>query len=645
MLLIFAIIFSFSGCRPPETTQTTRDQQQNLQRADRGEALIDAVADQLADLASGVDTELRTPTKILDSTKTSNGADMMAVAIADPQNPAGTINVIGVAFGNAQFKDRGVRSGDILKYYILEDETLDPERKDAGFDRKLAREFTIGQVIDNNTLIIEGGLSKPIVDPAKVEVWRNFDDRLEEINRHLLDYTRKQQPPLNWEPGPDNQVIVQVIAWLNQWLQQVEPKSDWKRDPLIDSLDKELLENKTLEDMLSLKSLAAQTFDAGDGHLVQEAVWLRDISRWAQGDDFNDLQRATELFDWTIRNVQLVADDDARPHRPWRTLAEGRGTANERAWVFALLCRQQSLDVVMLKISSIDSKGQSADNPPSALRPPPVDLPALLLDGQLYLFDTRLGLPIPGPGGAGVATLAQVQQDDAVLRQLDLENAPYRLNSDSFKNVTAAVVASPFELSRRARQLESKLTGDRHLMLSVAPSQIAERLKSIPTLAGVELWDVPFRTLRDQLSLDETQRTLEALAFEPLAKRPYLWKARMLHFQGRRQHDAKAKDEGIDDHRDSAKLYMHPSVRPTDEKIASISSADQRRVDTIAKQAATLWIGNLLFDEKKFDVAESWLRRAAAGSESSPWASSTRYNLARSLVSQNKFDEAVKLLE
>ena len=36
-------------------------------------------------------------------------------------------------------------------------------------------------------------------------------------------------------------------------------------------------------------------------------------------------------------------------------------------------------------------------------------LPAVLLDKQLYLFDTELGLPVPGPGGQGIATLAQVR--------------------------------------------------------------------------------------------------------------------------------------------------------------------------------------------------------------------------------------------
>jgi hypothetical protein len=236
-----------------------------------------------------------------------------------------------------------------------------------------------------------------------------------------------------------------------------------------------------------------------------------------------------------------------------------------------------------------------------------------------------------------------VQQDDAILRQLDLEDAPYPLTSDDLKKVVACIVASPFELSRRAMQLESKLTADNHLVLTVAPSDVAERLKSIPALSGVKLWTVPFRTLHQQLLLGQTERTHEALAFEPFAKRPLLWKARMRHLQGRRQRDAKSEDEGLDDHREARQLYA--KVRPTDAKIARVASVDERRVDTTAKMAATYWLGLLSFDAGSFDVGEDWFRRAVPDNADLPWTAGTRFNLALSLAAQNKFDEAVKLLE
>jgi len=659
-LVSVLIVFFLPGCKEPEATTDTRAQQASLQRADRGEALIDAAAAQLADLPSGVDTELRPPTPILDASKSANGADVMAICTRQPSAPDGPLNAVSVSSQNSRFRGVGVRSGDILRFFIVPDETLDEQRRQEGFGRHLAMEFTVSQVVDDFNLFLEKGVSPTVaknyvgqmigdqsllndallaqglIIPAKIEIWRNVDDRLRDITRVLLDYVQKQQPAIHWEPGPDKQVLLKVVEWLNQWLRQVDPETEWKRDPLIDDIEPALLDSDKLKSMLGASALAAQVFEPGDGQLLQEAVWLRDISRWAQGDDFNDLARATALFDWTIRNVQLMADDDALPHRPWRTLIDGRGTANERAWVFSLLCRQQSLDVVMLEISSADGDSEGAAT---------TYLPAVFLDGQLHLFDTRLGLPIPGPGGAGVATLAQVQQDDAILRQLDLEDAPYPLKSVDFNKVAACVVASPFELSRRAMQLESKLTGDNHLVLTVVPSNVAERLKSVRSLNRVKLWDVPFRTIHDQLALSEEERTREALAFEPFAKRPLLWKARVRHFQGRHEPDAKYEEDDLDDHREAAKWYTSRQVRPPDTKIARVTSADERRVDTTAKLAATYWVGLLSFDEGKFEIAEDWLRRANPDNEESLWASGTRYNLARTLEAQNKLDEAAKLLD
>jgi hypothetical protein len=270
-------------------------------------------------------------------------------------------------------------------------------------------------------------------------------------------------------------------------------------------------------------------------------------------------------------------------------------------------------------------------------------LAALVLDGQLHLFDMRLGMGVPG--STGFATLAQVQQDDSLLRKNDLPGSPYPLSSDQLKNVVAYIVADPFDLSRRARQLELELTGDNHLVLSSDPSELANRLKSMPGLSGVALWPLPFETLRDQLRLGRAARHREALAYEPFAMRPVLWKARTRHFQGRRQIDPKSPDEGLDDHREAAQLYTSKSVRPPDRLIARATLAEERRIMAIAKQNATYWVGLLSLDDHKLDVAADWLSRPELMAADSPWSSGTRYNLSRTREAQKKIDEAIKLLE
>jgi hypothetical protein len=651
LLFAFIAVIALAGCREPEAAQDTRAQQEKLQREGRGEALIEAARGQLSDLPAAVDTELRPPTAILDASKTPDGQEMLAIAAANPNVEGNPVNIIGVPAGNGRFRVFDVRSGDILKYYIIKDETVDEERQLSGFSKQLAKDLTVAQVVDDNTLLIEGSLPEQVFEPTRMEIWRNMDDRLEEINEKLVRYAERRLPALGWEPGPDDRVLAQIVVWLNQWQRQSEPRVDWKRDPLLDSIDGQLLANATLKEMLAAPALSATIFDAYDVQQVQEAVWLRDISRWAQGDNFNDLARATALFDWTIRNIQLAPDDGAPPHRPWRTLVEGRGTAEERAWVFALLCRQQGLDVVILELPTTTTEaGADTDGKTPPASETKFWLPALVSKDQLYLFDTRLGLPVPGPNGGGVATLAQVQQDDALLRQLDLDNSTatpanrYPVDAIAAKGAVVRIVASPFELSRRALQLQSKLTGDNHLVLTTAPSEFAERLKKeVPGIVDVKLWNKPFRMLSDQLTLGLDDRTKEAIAFEPFAKRPLLWKARMRHFQGRRP-NAGADEDALDDHREAAQLYTSKQVRPSDVKIARVSSPDARRVDTLAKQNATYWVGLLSFDEGKVDVAADWLRRVNTDGDS-PWAAGVRYNLARALEAQKKFEDAAKLLE
>ena len=45
---------------------------------------------------------------------------------------------------------------------------------------------------------------------------------------------------------------------------------------------------------------------------------------------------------------------------------------------------------------------------------------AALIDDKAYLFDARLGLEVPGPGGQGVATLEQADSDPSILERMNL---------------------------------------------------------------------------------------------------------------------------------------------------------------------------------------------------------------------------------
>jgi hypothetical protein len=492
-------------------------------------------------------------------------------------------------------------------------------------------------------LLIESGLNQSVMPARKIEIWRYANDRLKEIHQKLSQYEVYRLPEIAWEPAPGDSVLTQVMAWLNQWIRQSDPKTDWQRDPLIDTLDANLRSEAKLAAQISPTTLGARAFQPDDARHIQEAIWIRDISRWAHGDGFDDVARATAIFDWTVRNIQLEADDDSVPHRPWQMLLFGRGAAEQRAWVFVRLGRQLGLDVVILSLPpAAAADGISAPKNTAAK----FWLPALFSEGQLYLFDTRFGLPLPSPDGKGVATLEQVRKDDSLLRKLDIDDAKYPVTAETLKTVEIDVVADPFSLSRRASQMEANLSGDDRLSLAAKPNELAGRLKSVPGVSVIRLWNFPFKTLSEQLLLGKSARHRDALEFEPFAMRPGLWKGRTRHFQGRHE---EALGDNLDrkpkDNKKTSDGYLSKSVRPTGSEIAQSSSEDKRRVDTMSKLSAAYWVGLMSFDDGKFAVAQSWLSRPELTAAGSPWVFGATYNLARALEAQGKFDEAASLLE
>src|SRR5262249_25370124 len=157
----------------------------------------------------------------------------------------------------------------------------------------------------------------------------------------------------------------------------------------------------------------------------------------------DDLARVRRVFDWVMRQVQLVPAGSfgrsplgpafARPYdvlvRGMANEQDGTGWA-ERAWLFMALCRQLDIDVGLITYSKgntvdalLSPKAQAA---PRAARPRIVWICAALIDDKAYLFDTRLGLEVPGPGGQGVATLEQALADPSILERMNIPGlAPY----------------------------------------------------------------------------------------------------------------------------------------------------------------------------------------------------------------------------
>jgi tetratricopeptide (TPR) repeat protein len=506
--------------------------------------------------------------------------------------------------------------------------------------------------------------------------------------------------------GRDEKPAVRTIFYLNQWLSSEPAASEaWKPDRLLESLPRAFrstpgLDSRQLErlqfhgddfDDLQFvqflqQNLLLKDFAFGDNRYIQQNLWLRDIAqrvrrepppaRWQAWfkeieksvglPESEQLMAAERLLDWTTRNIQLdplppipkapeatagstetilpAARGEVGPgygHLPYDILRFGHGDAHERARIFILLCRQLGIDAVMLGFQEEQSSARRGW------------IPAAFVGGELYLFDTALGLPVPGPEGKGITTFNQVQKDPQLLRQLDVAGLPaYPVTEKDLKGVFAMIDAEPEALSRRMQLLQAAMPASSRIALATQPSKLESELrKTNKTLSGVALWHVPFEAVlyhhghllaaaRDP-QVGSRVRVLNAL-FSP--ERP-LVKARNFHFQ--------ARYENEDQKFAARSLYLQ--CRPPDREIDAMTTNEFYRKavgidqalppDPAQRQAmldfyteiaregkfdATYRLGLTYYEAGKYDTAVEWLgARTVQVSPPSPWTAGARYNLAR----------------
>jgi hypothetical protein len=484
-----------------------------------------------------------------------------------------------------------------------------------------------------------------------------------------------------------------VVDRLNQWIQYERPKGEWQLDPLVKTLPKE---PNDLQSLPELQNAANLRFTNEDAQHLLETNWLRNITEQLRQNEASELALAQDLFDWTIRNIQLddeparitsAGHDEGVPMTMRELLLFGHGDYLHRAAVFMLLARQANLPVVLLAVP--DARRDDGLRPWAA---------ALVSDGELYLFDTQLGLPIPGPEGKGVATLAQVGADDGLLRALDMPGDRYRMRAEQLKDLVALVEASPGYLSRRMAEVESRLAGDRRVALSVDVSGLAEALKSQPLIKETRIWARPYETLWQRAHLEPQQWQPMQLAMAPFmirfdtprrgskssnlgqdehplftgqgqddsesaarAQLQYqacsLWMGRVMHFKGK--FTSEGNLDGATTHYLEVRVSDDKLEEVLDKFVASVRFADERMATAFrqslrvaipeGKQHASYWLGLVAYERGNYPVAIDYFKkRTLADSPDGPWTYGATYNLARTYEAQaaeltDKPDEAAEL--
>ena len=447
-----------------------------------------------------------------------------------------------------------------------------------------------------------------------------------------------------------------VFDRLNQWSQAAAAGGDdWRADPLLDTLP------EGLRGPAAAAALESRAFTRdADVMFLRDQRWLADIARVARGGAVDDLAVAANLFRWVVRNLASVGDPPmvptaANPGERWflpgELLLAGRASGPQRAWIFLELLRHAGLDGVMLA---------TGDRAAGTLRP---WVPAALIDGEAYLFEPAYGMPIPGPGGTGVATLRQAADDPSVLESLSLSDRPYPLQAGEMRSLSALVAADPWSVSRRMRQLDRHVRAARDMRIAVDASRIAALARAALAAGGlapgaeppVGLWEFPWETLARRRANAATvqaalRRELAPLELPVLASaapragepppppRP-LYAARLRQFRGELDGPGGAKA-----------AYM--AARPGRDALrAAVAGLPQAQAEPLTglyrqmKEDATYWLGVLTLAEGDDATAAEYLgRMTLEAAPDSRWADAARANLAQALIGLGRRAEAEALL-
>ena len=194
--------------------------------------------------------------------------------------------------------------------------------------------------------------------------------------------------------------------------------------------------------------LAQPKFDASDAVHIRDALFHRALSGYLSDRGQDELQRVGIIVDFVCRNIALWKDDEIElPLVPYMSMQLGRGTADDRAWIIAEILRQLRIDTVILRPRS-DVKG-TTDN----------WLLGALVEGGVYLFDVRLGLPIlNGVTGqtSAASTLAEIVAHPEWL-ELMSANEPYRITPKDLQDPDIFVISEGNLWCRRMHNLEQFL--------------------------------------------------------------------------------------------------------------------------------------------------------------------------------------------
>ena len=268
-------------------------------------------------------------------------------------------------------------------------------------------------------------------------------------NAELLTTVLDKLDPQHLGVTSEREIAVSV---LNDWWKTVET------DP--QDVDVELPDQiANLVDSAAIKRAARQQFSGRDGSHIRTCLMFNKIAKRIANDKRypDDATRTLALFRLVTDGVSLRLESTL-PLSPFECLMSGKGTAEDRAWIFASLLRQLRIDAVILKPKSdADDQGRW--------------LVGVLADKDVMLFDTNYGTPIPSPTDDSkslfvtkAARLSDMKAGGDVLSDLNLMDRPYPLADADLSTLKVEVITDSTFWAPRMRRFAQKLAGQTSAM-------------------------------------------------------------------------------------------------------------------------------------------------------------------------------------
>lgn len=401
----------------------------------------------------------------------------------------------------------------------------------------------------------------------------------------------------------------------------------------------------------------------------------------AEGHTVSDkLRTAARLFDWTTRNIALepletifppqmpkpklapgvVFEGPGYRQSDFETLMRGSGDAYQRAGIFTQLCNQAGIPAAVLATQS------AADG---ELTPWAV---GVLVGTEIYLFDPRLGIFIPGPDQSGIATLSEARRDASIMRRLTVQGFfDYPLTKDDVQQSVALLNVLPEALAARMLRLENGFTGDRRLTLFTDTKSVAEQFDAITGISGVRLWTVPIIQESYHAALEKFSerdpifnfwyRSRWAILEAEIKSSQDLKTGRWRHVTGNFADDKEEDVSGartlyinqrapefeIDDLRIDVELQKIYGIRRelgVDPQVYEQQVAQVQDLMRQGKRTASYWVSLVQYDDGRFETAGNWFgKRVLDESQPSRWFPAARYNWARTAEQIGDADKAIEL--